>query len=91
MLQVVNIDETSVRMIPLGIGGSAAAGDPQKWIGDKLAQTTVVLCTTPTESPPKAQVIFQGNTGAVLPKDPMLVGLTHTHRHTGRAPNQQKN
>ena len=55
--RIINVDETSVRMVLLGDRGWGDA-DTSKWLADKKHQTTVVLCcSTSADVPLKAQVL----------------------------------
>lgn len=73
--RVINLDETSCRMIPLAARGWAKVRDASKWRGDKLAQATVLLAARAVPGPLWAQAIFKGKTTRGTPIGPLPLGV----------------
>ena len=77
----VNIDETSLRLLPLRRVGWLRAGEQARAVtGNEKEATTVTLAMTmsPEVFTFLAQVIHKGKTSAVLPPRPRREGVLHT-------------
>ena len=72
--RVINLDETSCRMIPLSACGWAKVGDASKWHGDKFAQTTV-LAARALPGCLWSQAIFPDWTTRATPSGPLPHGV----------------
>lgn len=81
--RVINIDETSVQMLPgYGRGWSVTAA-PNKPFGDPMTNITVTLAVTMHNPRIWTQLIFKGKTTRSLPSCPhgSTTLLSHTHNH----------
>jgi hypothetical protein len=81
--RVVNIDQTSVRVLPTATKGWKAAGTNPRWAVDTKRQLTVVLVCFMERDDVYAQMVFAGKTAGVLPAGavPESMTLTYTENH----------
>ena len=85
--RVVNIDQTSVRVLPTATRGWRAIGQSPGWAVDTKRQMTVVLACFMERADVYAQMIFKGKTAASHPVAavPGNMTVTHTENHWSSA------
>jgi DDE superfamily endonuclease len=72
--RVVNLDQTSIRVLPTAGRGWGALGKDARWPGDARRQVTCALCCPMAWGALDellAQIIFNGKTAASLPSGPI--------------------
>jgi hypothetical protein len=85
--RVVNIDQTSVRVLPTGFKGWKAKGTNPKWAVDSKRQVTVTLACFMERPEIYGQIVFNGKTAAVHPAGnvPDELLFSHSENHWSSA------
>jgi len=89
--RVINLDQTSVRLLPTSDFSWSPCGEKKALPADKLTQTTVVLAVGTEVGTLMTQIIFTGKTPRVLTCAPAPEDceVTHTHNHWSSAETMQ--
>ena len=70
--RVINVDETSLRMIPVSATGWSVKGEKTKQVQASKSNITATLAVLMLQGPSFCQLIFGGKTSAVLPQGASL-------------------
>ena len=81
--RVINVDETSLRMIPVSATGWSVKGEKTKQVQAGKSNITATLAVPMLQGPSFCQLIFGGKTSAVLPQGSVEhdVHLNFTESH----------
>ena len=81
--RVINVDETSLRMIPVSATGWSVKGEKTKQVQASKSNMTATLAVPMLQGPSFCQLIFGGKTSAVLPHGSVEhdVHLSFTESH----------